>query len=213
MPTTNLTSQDRRQRSPWSARRARWVPLVAVIAVLAAACAQTPAVGRPSGRTGQGYIKTPGVLTVLPAKEGRPGPVVTGTLLDGARFDSRSLAGKVVVFNVWGSWCSPCRAEAPELERTYQATRGLGAQFVGIDIRDNRPAANGFIHQFGVTYPSLFDPDMQAVLQLRDTLPPVAIPSTVILDRRGRVAARALGALTEDKLRPVVEAIAEESTP
>jgi peroxiredoxin len=137
-------------------------------------------------------------------------PKLTGTLLDGAAFDLADYRGKIVVLNVWGSWCPPCRAEAPSLQRVWAETRASGVQFVGIDTRDTAAAAQAFERRFRITYPSLVDDDGRLLLAFRSTLPPNAIPSTIVVDRQGRVAARIVGATTYEKLRNLVDLTLEE---
>src|SRR6266498_3157145 len=125
-----------------------------------AGCARRPA-GSPAGSStasGPQNAAGAGTVEVFPAAARRPAPAVSGELLDGTPFDLGSLRGSVIVVNFWGSWCAPCRAEAPELEATYQATRSLGVALVGVDIRDGRDAATAFMADFHLTYPSLFDP-------------------------------------------------------
>ncbi len=139
----------------------------------------------------------------------RPPPVsLTGELLDGSRFDLASTRGTVVVVNVWGSWCAPCRAEAPDLEQTYQATRDRKVTFLGINHQDGRDAAKAF-ERGQVTYPSLFDPDSRAALAFQVT--PNLTPSTLVLDRQGRIAVVVRGAVTRAKLQPLVERVAAET--
>ena len=119
--------------------------------------------------------------------------------------------GKVVVLNLWGQWCGPCRAEAPQLEKVFQATRDLGVQFIGIDVRDpQKDAARDFVTDFKVSYPSIWDPEMQSVIALCGHYPTSVIPSTLVLDRKHRVAAVFLEALLVEDLQPVVERIAAE---
>ncbi len=107
--------------------------------------------------------------------------------------------------NVWASWCAPCRAEAPTLAEVSTQLAPKGVSFVGIDTRDSTPTAKSFVQKFGLTYPNIVDPDGQVQLLFGDSLPPQAIPSTVIIDREGRVAARALGRVDAATLRGLVE--------
>jgi len=181
----------------------------AVVAVLlSAGCAGT----RDS--TGlvadQSYVSGPGTVTMISLDQRGAGIALPGTLLDGGSFDVTDHRGKVVVVNVWGSWCPPCRAEAPGLQRVWTAVRSKGVQFLGIDTRDTKAAAQAFERRFGVTYPSVTDEDGELLLTFRQTLPPNAIPSTIVLDRQGRVAARIVGATTEEKLRRLIDAILAE---
>jgi thiol-disulfide isomerase/thioredoxin len=139
-------------------------------------------------------------------------PDLSGKTIDGKQLDVRDYKGKVVVLNVWGSWCGPCRAEAKNLETVYQDTKGQGVQFVGINTRDTSTGpAVAFEKEFGVTYPSLYDPTGKLMLRFKKgTLNPQLIPSTLIIDRDGKVAARTLQALSEDSLRKMLAPVLAE---
>ena len=132
---------------------------------------------------------------------------VTGELLDGGTYDVTADRGKVVVVNFWGSWCNPCRAEADDLETTYRATKDNGVTFVGVNTRDDRDAAIAF-ERGRVTYPSVYDPDGKVALKFDVTQ--VTTPSTLILDRQGRIAAAMRRATIRSELRPLVERVAAE---
>ncbi|BBX88123.1 TlpA disulfide reductase family protein [Mycolicibacterium mucogenicum] len=120
-------------------------------------------------------------------------------------------AGKVVVVNVWGAWCAPCRTETPELEKVFTATEPLGVAFLGVDVRDNRATAQDFVTDRHVMHPSIFDPAMRSVIALGKGYPTSVVPTTLILDRHRRVAAVFLKELLATDLQPVVERIAAES--
>jgi len=149
-----------------------------------------------------------------PASRGRPGPVSGPDLADPAHtisLDDPIFAGNVVVINVWGQWCGPCRAEVSQLQQVYDATRGSGVSFLGIDARDNnRQAALDFVDDRHVTYPSIYDPAMRTLIAFGGKYPTTVIPSTLVLDRQHRVAAVFLRELLADDLRPVVRRIAQE---
>ena len=132
---------------------------------------------------------------------------VTGELLDGGTYDVADDRGKVVVVNFWGSWCSPCRAEADDLEATYQATKDKGVTFVGVNVRDERDSAKAF-ERGRVTFPSVYDPDGEVALKFDVTQ--VTTPSTLILDREGRIAAALRQPTVVSQLRPLVERVAAE---
>jgi thiol-disulfide isomerase/thioredoxin len=118
--------------------------------------------------------------------------------------------GTVMVLNIWGSWCGPCRAEAPELQRVYDQIKDSGVQFLGIDVRDEqRSAPQDFVRDRGITYPSIYDPPGRSLLALHG-YPRSVVPSTLILDRHHRVAAVFLQALTESDLLPAVRRLAAE---
>ena len=133
---------------------------------------------------------------------------VTGELLDGGTYDITQDRGKVVVVNFWGSWCQPCRAEADDLEKTYQATKPDGVTFLGINSRDSRDAAKAF-ERGQVTYPSIFDPNAKVALKFEVTQ--VGTPSTLILDRQGRIAVALRRSTTVQELQPLVQRVAAEA--
>jgi thiol-disulfide isomerase/thioredoxin len=147
-----------------------------------------------------------------PEKRGTPGKLSGPELTDPSKTLSlEDFAGKVVVINVWGQWCGPCRAEIGQLQQVYEETRHLGVQFLGIDVRDNnRDAAVDFVTDRKVTFPSIYDPAMRTMLAFGGKYPTTVIPSTVVLDRQHRVAAVFLRELLADDLRPVVERLAAE---
>jgi thiol-disulfide isomerase/thioredoxin len=174
---------------------------VSVLALLLAACTgATSAEG--------GYVSGDGTITRVPAGERTPAPAIEGTTLDGQPWSSSSVTGRVLVYNVWGSWCPPCVKEAPALVRAAERT-GKIAQFVGLNTRDSgTPQAQAFVREFKVPYPNLFDPSGELVLRFAGKLPLNAIPSTVIVDAEGRIAARVLGEATEATLVGLIEDVA-----
>ncbi|OBG14820.1 alkyl hydroperoxide reductase [Mycolicibacterium celeriflavum] len=150
-----------------------------------------------------------------PQERGRPGPLSGPDLMDPAKTISLDdFAGKVVVLNVWGQWCGPCRTEITQLQRVYDNTRHLGVAFLGIDVRDNnRDAAVDFIVDRKITFPSIYDPAMRTMIAFGGRYPTTVIPSTVVLDRQHRVAAVFLRELLAEDLQPVVERLAREAEP
>ncbi len=147
-----------------------------------------------------------------PESRGVPGALAGPDLMDPEQTLALSdFAGKVVVINVWGQWCGPCRAEIGELQRVYEQTKDLGVQFLGIDVRDNnRDAAVDFITDRNVTFPSIYDPSMRTMIAFGGKYPTTVIPSTLVLDRQHRVAAVFLRELLAADLKPVVERLAAE---
>ncbi len=119
-------------------------------------------------------------------------------------------AGKVVVLNFWGSWCAPCRAEAPALEQAATTLAPAGVQFLGINVKDTKSAAADFLASKQVGYPSIYDPSMRTLLAIKG-YPASGIPSTIVLDRQGRVAHIWLQAIDDpQQMIDVVGAIAAE---
>jgi thiol-disulfide isomerase/thioredoxin len=160
----------------------------------------------------QGYVSGDGTTTIVAEAERKPAPDLTGTTLDGQSFALADHLGDVVVLNVWASWCAPCRAEAEDMQKVSSELADKGVQFVGLNTRDSQAAADAFVDRFGLTYPSVVDTDGSRQLLLRDTLPPAAIPSTIVIDRQGRVAGRAIGEVDRSRLLGMIEPIlAEES--
>jgi thiol-disulfide isomerase/thioredoxin len=181
----------------------------AVAALTLSACGS----GGTSGGSGNTNFITgaDGIATVHKVDR-KPAPDLSGRTIDGKQLDVASYKGKVVVLNVWGSWCSPCRAEAPNLVKVAKETAGKGVQFIGINTRDtSTQPAIAFEKQYGVPYPSLYDPTGKLMLRFKKgTLNPQLIPTTIIVDRDGKIAARALQALSEDKLREMLDPVIAE---
>lgn len=132
-------------------------------------------------------------------------------MTDGKTTSVEDFPNQVVVINIWGQWCGPCRAEAPALEQVYEATRDKGVAFLGINVRDNQQdKAQDFVTDNKVGYPSIYDPSMRTLLALGGKFPTSVIPTTLILDRHHRVAAVFLRSLLVEDLQPIVEKIASE---
>jgi thiol-disulfide isomerase/thioredoxin len=146
----------------------------------------------------QGFVAGDGSSVLLPVDQRLPAPVLTGTDLNGEQVDTSTWKGAPGVINVWASWCAPCRAEAPELVAVHK--RNPDVNFLGLDTRDTDSAGRQFVKRYGIEYPNLPDPNGQLVLKFSDSLPPQAIPSTLLIDAQGRVAGRFLGAVTATEL-------------
>ncbi|KKJ96762.1 TlpA disulfide reductase family protein [Micromonospora sp. HK10] len=177
-----------------------------VAALLVAVSTGTALVGCSSGNQESRCADRSGIIECAPDQRSAP-PALAGELLSGGRYDVSQDRGTVVVVNFWGSWCAPCRAEADDLEATYQATKASGVTFLGINVQDSKDKAIAF-EEGRISYPSLFDPASRLALAL--DIPPNTIPATVVLDREGRIAAVVRAAVTQEGLRPIVERIAAE---
>lgn len=191
-------------RLPWLAapsRQAALPTLLLLTALILSGCS-----GDSSASSDEGYVSGDSVIQQIPMTERRDVPPITGELLDGGTYDSRDHLDRVVVYNVWGSWCAPCREEAPILRRVWNENRNAGVRFVGINVRDNNAAARAFERQYKITYPSITTADSsEALLAFGPELPASAVPSTIIVDRQGRIAGRIIGATTYGTLSALVE--------
>jgi len=118
-------------------------------------------------------------------------------------------AGRVVVLNIWGTWCGPCRAEMPDLQFVQDQTRDQGVAVLGIDVRDSAEAARDFVRDRRITFDSIVDPPGRTLLELRG-YPRNVVPSTIVLDRQHRVAAVYLAQIRVSELLPLVERLSVE---
>ncbi|MEV1064322.1 TlpA disulfide reductase family protein [Streptomyces sp. NPDC050263] len=181
----------------------------AVAALLLSACTSG---GTAGGGGDTNFVMGKDGISTAEKGERAAVPDLSGETIDGKQLDVSAYKGKIVVLNVWGSWCSPCRAEAPGFQKVYQDLQADGVQFVGINTRDTKAAnAVAFDKQFGITYPSLYDPTGKLMLRFaKGTLNPQAIPSTLVIDREGKIAARSLAALSEERLRKMIAPVLAE---
>lgn len=187
----------------------RLAAAAAALCGLLAGCAGTGAAENGPGGDDNRFIAGDGAITEYKPADRRSVEEVSGELLDGKAFRLAEHKGKVVVVNFWASWCAPCRGEAPSLQHVYTRHKGEGVEFLGVAFKDSKPNAEAFERKFKISYPSLFDGDGRVLLAFRE-VPPSAIPSTLVLDRQGRVAARVIGATTVSKLEPLVTKVAAE---
>ena len=179
--------------------------LVGVAACDGGATAQDTSVGNGSSFVTGSYSTTVFKLGARPTA-----PDVSGMTLAGARFRLSADRGSVVVMNFWGSWCTPCREEAPALGALARHFTGTGVRFIGVDIRDDPASADAFMRTFRIGYPSLNDPNDMVALDFSGTVPPAGIPTTLVIDRSGRVAARIVGPATYSGLRVLITQAAAE---
>lgn len=165
-------------------RRGGVLLLVVTLAVLAG-CS-----GRGTEGSTGGYVSGSRFVSLVPVDEREEAPVLEGEDLEGEAISSADFAGKTLVVNVWGSWCPPCRKEAPVLQGVAEQYADRDVQFLGLNVRDQTAAARAFEKRIGTTYPSIVDTDGRQQLGFADSLPSQAIPTTWVIDAEGRVAAR-----------------------
>ncbi|MEU4830618.1 TlpA disulfide reductase family protein [Streptosporangium sp. NPDC023615] len=180
----------------------------AALLVAVAGCAGNQGSQPQTGDTR--FVPGDGKVTMFQAADRKVAPEVKGETLDGGTASLAAHRGKVVVINFWASWCAPCRAEAPVLKEISAAKKADGVVFLGIDFKDRKADALAFERGHEPGYPSIFDQPGKVALSFQGTVPPAAIPSTLIIDRQGRIAARALGAVTYSDLLNAVTKVGDE---
>ena len=150
-----------------------------------------------------------GSVGLLRISDRPPAPTLRGETLDGDPLDVADLRGQVVVINFWASWCPPCRAESVHLVKVAKDNQAKGVQFVGVNIKDDRSAAKRFDELHEVPYPSLFDQPGVLLTRFRKFVPQTP-PTTLLIDRQGRIAGLFRGGVTETELSGPVQALAGE---
>ena len=195
-----------------TARHRRYAVLLAAASLAVsvaglAGCSQDPNSVAAQANAGdrKGYLSGDGTVEKI-ASARRGAPVdLHGTTLDGTAWSSVDVRGKVLVVNVWGSWCPPCVAESGDLQKAWDEVQAAGqpVQFVGIDFREDAARGAAFVRTRKVTYPSLTDESGVLILALQGKAP--TIPTTLVLDTQGRIAARVGGAVTTSTLTGLID--------
>jgi thiol-disulfide isomerase/thioredoxin len=189
---------------PRRARGAAGAALALAASLVLAAC-ESGAIGQSGpGSNGQSFVAGNVGTTEYSPRSGPAVPRVTGTTLTGQKLALSRYHGHVVVLNFWGSWCTPCRAEAPVLASLARHFGRSGVQFLGVDIRDSPANAQAFLRNFGIGYPSLNDPGDVIALDFSGTVPPSGIPTTLVISPGGRVTARVIGEVSYPGLRGLI---------
>ncbi|MCB7138193.1 TlpA family protein disulfide reductase [Cellulosimicrobium marinum] len=192
-------------------RRALAGALVAVATLGLAACTQdSGATSSDTDVVGQGYVSGDGSVRTWDADDRGEPVALTGTDYEGLAVDTAQWLGDVVVLNTWYAACAPCRAEAPDLVELANEREADGVHVVGINTTDEPGAAQAFQRTFEVPYPSIDDRSGEVVASLSGTVPLQAVPSTVVLDREGRVAARVIGLAEGSTLTALVDDVLAE---
>ncbi|MGW5460944.1 TlpA family protein disulfide reductase [Streptomyces sp. NPDC003996] len=192
--------------------RSRAVLLSAVAAVAALTLSACGKGGTSGGGGNTNFVTGNNGIATVPAGKRAAAPDLSGKTIDGKTLDVADYKGQVVVINVWGSWCGPCREEAQYFSKVSKQYEGKGVQFVGINTRDTSTTpAVAFEKEHGIGYPSLYDPTGRLMLRFKKgTLNPQLIPSTLVIDKQGKVAARALEALDDTALLKMLKPVLAE---
>jgi thiol-disulfide isomerase/thioredoxin len=190
--------------------RAATLALVAGMVLATAGCSSGE-VNDATGGNGLTYIEGDGTVTIIPPDQRTEAPAISGKTLNGPSYSTAADAGSIVVANVWASWCAPCRAEAPALADLSKKLAKDDVAFVGINTRDQDAAARAFVDRFGITYPSIVDTDGTLLLGLGSQAPR-NIPSTLVFDKHGRVAATVSGSISYSGLQELVQKVAAGSS-
>ena len=172
--------------------------------LIAFAIALTGCSGGGTSSSEESFVSGDGATTFIKIADRKIAPSITGLTLSGTNYTYAK--DKVAVVNVWASWCSPCRAEAPTLASL--ANKYSDVAFIGILTRDNPANAEAFARRFKLPYPTVIDDSI--LIGFKGSLPANAIPSTVVLDKKGRVAARISGAITVASLTQLIERVSAE---
>ncbi|MEU3991551.1 TlpA family protein disulfide reductase [Streptomyces platensis] len=199
-------------RAPRRLTSRRRVALLAAGAAVAALTLSACGDGASGGSAQTRFVQGKNGVDTVKKDQRQPAPELSGESTTGKKLDVADYKGKVVILNVWGSWCGPCIAEAPNFSKVANETKDKGVQFLGINTRDSEKSqATSFEEEHKVPYPSLFDPTGRLMLRFpKGSLNPQSIPSTIAIDRHGKIAARSIGPLAEDDLRKMVEPLIAE---
>ncbi|MEU8197510.1 TlpA disulfide reductase family protein [Microbispora amethystogenes] len=194
-----------------SAKRLTATRLTALAAAAAAVTALAGCAGGQEAQPRSGdtrFVAGDGRVEFFTAAQRQKAPAIEGPTLDGGT--ATLAAGKVHVLNFWASWCAPCRAEAPVLKDIAATTKPKGVEFLGVNFKDLQASAQAYDRAVKPGYPSIYDQSGRTLLKFQGTVPPAAIPSTLIIDAQGRIAARALGAVKYDDLLAAVTKVTDE---
>lgn len=198
--------------SPYSARRPSGLLVAATAGVVAlTACgSDNDDLAQRASNDGTNYVAGDGSVQEY-SLEDRGEPVeFESTLFDGSEIGPDTWEGEVTVINFWYAACAPCRVEAPDLEALHQEFGEEGVNFYGVNTRDTQETAEAFERRFGISYPSMEDRGGEVMFSMTDYVPPSAVPTTLVLDREGRVSARILGIAEQSTLRALISTALEE---
>lgn len=189
-------------------RRALFTGVIAGTAMVLSACSENDELADQAG-SDQGYVSGSGVVSqVAEDKRGEPLELSFETL-DGKSMSLADIRPTPVVINLWYAACPPCRKEAPDLKSVAESF-GDEVQFIGVNVRDQEAAAQAFIQNYQIPYANMLDTSGEMVSLLSGVLPPQATPSTVVLDAKGRAAARVVGEIDASTLKGLIEDVQGE---
>jgi thiol-disulfide isomerase/thioredoxin len=185
--------------------------IVGTIALSLAGCASDPLADQFRSGDSKNYIAGDGTVTEFDSAQRPTFLPFSGETESGLKLDSSALEGQVVVMNWWYSSCAPCRAEAPDLQALYENFKDEGVQFVGVNVRDTAETALAFDRKFGISFPSIMDAQSGAVsLAFQGVVSPQAVPTTLVIDKEGKVSSRILGRIDPSILKTLIETVVAE---
>ena len=206
--------------------------LVVASSFLLAACTASDPLAEQASTANTNYVAGDGSVAEYPPGQRSPITGFEATLQDGTVITTADLEGQVTVLNFWYAACAPCRVEAPDLQALNeefskaeahkaaaeedvdaleQEFGGREVQFLGVNLRDQQATSSAFERSFGITYPSVLDTDGSIAMGLSEFVPPQAVPTTVVIDKDGRIAARVLGIAEKSTLRALINTALETS--
>ena len=185
--------------------------IVGSLALSLAGCTSDPLADQFRSGDSKNYIAGDGTVTEFDSTQRPTFLPFTGETESGQMLDSKALEGQVVVMNWWYSACAPCRAEAPELQALYEEFQDQGVQFIGVNVRDTAETALAFDRKFDISFPSIIDAQSGAVsLAFQGVVSPQAVPTTLVIDKQGKVASRILGRIDSSILKTLIETVVAE---
>ncbi|WP_022873395.1 TlpA family protein disulfide reductase [Nesterenkonia alba] len=198
-------------RSPFRARLHGLAAALACAAFALSACSpESDDLAQRASNDGTNYVAGDGsVQEYAPGSRGEPVDF-SSELFDGTDISGETFQDQVTVLNFWYAACAPCRKEAPDLQEIYEEFAPAGVEFYGVNTRDTQATAEAFERNFGITYPSMEDRTGEVLMSMTDYVHPSAVPTTLVLDTDGRVAAQIVGIVEPGTLRTLISTALEE---
>ena len=190
--------------------RAFGAALMVVAFALVACGSESDDLAQRASNDGSNYVAGDGSVEELAPESRGEAVAFESELFDGTQITPETFQGEVSVINFWYAACAPCRVEAPDLQDVHEEFKSDGVQFFGVNTRDTEETAEAFERSFGITYPSMEDRSGQVVMAMTDYVHPSAVPTTLVLDKQGRVAAKVVGIVEPSTLRALITAALEE---